>query len=268
MSIFNVLPAHGESTTTVPSLFGDDPAIATFGVGTGTDFFTTMAAVQDINASDTQTMVVPHDMNYGIDLSVAATVGSRPSSVTHDSLSVENNTFRIYSPDESKTDRLVTCALVLRDFGSAVELCLSAKRYADVLLPTIKGGDNLLQHTQKAYFESQTTEHPYLHLFQSIVINNLDDIVQNADLSEWAELFVILCTFANGDKFEGLTEQLGGRLEYQAGLMHVENDRCLEDGIANVMELRRTPTLTYLASGYLERLVNTWTEKLVEEEDC
>ncbi|KAF8550015.1 hypothetical protein OG21DRAFT_1488102 [Imleria badia] len=262
MSTSDAPPADGESTTTAPSLFGDDAAIGTFGAGTGADFFSTMA--QDTDVNDTQTMVVPHT-NYGIDSSVAATAGSRPSSVASESLSVKN-TFRIYPTDESETDRLITRALVLGDFDSAVELCLSAERYADALLLAIKGGNDLLQRTQKAYFERQTTEHPYLRLFQSIVTNDLDDIVQNADLSEWAEVFVVLCTFASGDEFGGLAEQLGVRLEFQAGVLRAEGQVGSEDNVADALELRKTATLTYLAAGRLERLVNIWIEELAEEE--
>ena len=256
-------PADGESTTTAPSLFGDDAAIATFGAGTGADFFSTMG--QDTDANDTQTMVVPHT-NYGIDSSVAATIGSGPSSIVSEILSVKSNPFRIYPTDESETDRLITRALVLGDFSSAVELCLSAERYADALLLAIKGGDDLLQRTQKAYFERQTTEHPYLRLFQSIVTNDLDDVVQNADLTEWAEVFVVLCTFASGDEFSGLAEQLGARLEFQARVLRSESQVDSEDQVPEALELRKTATLTYLAAGRLERLVNIWVEELAEEE--
>ena len=259
-------PADGESNTTAPSLFGDEAAIGPFGVGTGADFFNTMVAAPDTDANDTQTMVVPHT-NYGIDSSVAATVGSGPSSIASESLSVKNNTFRIYPTDESETDRLITRALVLGDFWSAVELCLSAERYADALLLAIKGGDDLLQRTQKAYFEHQTTEHPYLRLFQSIVTNDLDDVVQNADLTEWAEVFVVLCTFANDDEFGGLAEQLGARLEFQAGVLRrADSEVGSEDNVVDALELRKTATLTYLAAGRLERLVNIWIEELAEEE--
>lgn len=263
--VSDVPPADGESTTTAPSLFGDDAAIGVFGAGAGADFFSTIAAAQDTDTNVTRTMVVPHT-NYGVDSSVAATVGSGPSSVVSENLSVKNNTFRIYPTDESETDRLITRALVLGDFRSAVELCLSAERYADALLLSIKGGDDLLQRTQKAYFESQTTEHPYLRLFQSIVSNDLDDVVQNADLTEWAEVFVVLCTFANADEFGGLAEQLGARLEFQAEVLRAESEMDSEDNIADALELRKRATLTYLAAGRLERLVNIWIDELAEEE--
>ena len=81
-------------------------------------------------------------------------------------------------------DRLVTKSLVLGDFGSAVSLCLPAERYAGAILLTVKGGPELLNNTQKAYFEKRTANLPYLWLFQSIITEALADIVQNADLQE------------------------------------------------------------------------------------
>lgn len=240
----------GESTTTAPSLFGDEGAIGT-PQDAGADFFSSIGATSELE--------VPHH-NYGLDSSVAATIGSGPSSVASENL--KNNTFRIYPTDESETDGLVTKALVLGDFESAVSLCLSAERYADAILLAIKGGEDLLQRTQKAYFERRTTSYPYLRLFQSIVTNDLSDIVQNADLQEWQEIFVVLCTFASQEEFSNLAEQLGSRLEFQSSLMR-------EGGAENeddALELRKTATLTYLAAGRLERLLNIWIEELAEEE--
>ncbi|KAI6026643.1 hypothetical protein BKA83DRAFT_95000 [Pisolithus microcarpus] len=263
VSTSDVLPPDGESTTTAPSLFGDDP-VGTHHNDAGADFFSTMAAAPQDDSQDVP-LTIPHT-NYGVDSSVAATIGSGPSSVASasEALSSRGNTFRIYPAEESETDQLVTKALVLGDFESAVELCLSTERYADALLLAIKGGQDLLQRTQKAYFARQTTEHPYLRLFQSIVTNDLADVVQNADLTEWAEVFVVLCTFATNDEFGGLAEQLGSRLEFQAGVLRGQAEE--DDKAANALELRNTATLTYLAAGRLERLVNIWAEEMVEEE--
>lgn len=242
-----------ESTTTAPSLFGDDGPAGTPQLDSAVDFFSTMGLNQSAN-EDVQ--VVPHT-NYGVDSSVAATVGSRPSSAASDSL--KSHTFRIYPADESETDRLVTKALVVGDFESAVSLCLSVERFADAILLAVKGGPELLAHAQKAYFERRTVALPYLRLFQSVVTNDLADIVQNADLQDWQEIFVILCTFARADEFGGLAEQLGARLEFQASLARSEH-------ATEAPELRKNATLTYLAAGRLERLVNIWVEELAEEE--
>ena len=245
-------PLDTESTTTVPSLFGDD-------LGPGTpqeDFFNTIVQ----NGNDPHTVTIPH-MNYAVDSSVAATMGSRASSVSSETL---KNTFKIYPAEEGETDRLVTKALVLGDFESAVSLCLSSDRFADAILLAVRGGPELLQRTQKAYFERRTTTLPYLRLFQSIVSNDLSDIVQNADLQEWREIFVVLCTFAKDDEFSSLAEQLGARLEFQSVVSADEQMGYEADDLAS--EFRRNATLTYLAAARLERLVNIWNEEMSEEE--
>ncbi len=243
-----------ESTTTAPSLFGDDGPAGTPQLGSAADFFSAIGLNQ--SASD-DVPVIPHT-SYGVDSSVAATVGSRPSSAAA-SDTLKSHTFRIYPADESDTDRLVTKALVVGDFESAVSLCLSMERFADAILLAAKGGPDLLTRTQKAYFERRTVALPYLRLFQSVVTNDLADIVQNADLQDWQEIFVVLCTFAGADEFGGLAEQLGARLEFQASLARSEH-------ATEAPELRKNATLAYLAAGRLERLVNIWVEELAEEE--
>ncbi|KAI4524793.1 hypothetical protein K525DRAFT_262233 [Schizophyllum commune Loenen D] len=193
-------------------LFGDDAGNA----DDGEDFFA------NIGTPSQGEQLVPHH-NYPLDSSVAATIGSGPSS---------DNTFRIYPSDESETDRLITKALVLGDFESAVSLCLSCDRFADAIL---------LAKTQKAYFEKRTAALPYLRLFQSIVSNDLSDI-------EWQEIFV--------DEFANLAEELGRRLEFE-----------YDTGISSrAVEFRKNAMLTYLAAGKLERVANLWVEELVEEE--
>lgn len=260
-------PPDGESTTTVPSLLGDDH-IGTLDSDTGVDFFNTMAAPPQ-GSSQSGPLAIPRT-SYGVDSSVAATIGSEFSSVAgaSETLSLRGNTFRIYPPEESEMDQLVTKALVLGDFESAVELCLSTERYADALLLASKGGQDLLSRTQKVYFTRRTTAHPYLRLFQSIVTNDLADVVQNADLAEWAEIFVVLCAFASGDEFSGLAEQLGARLEFQAGILRAQVQEDASISAEQALGLRKTAMLTYLAAGRLERLVNIWIEEMAEEEAC
>ena len=240
-----------ESTTTAPSLFGDD--IGTPQMEAEADFFSTMGTIATSVPAHVQ---IPHH-NYAHDSSVAATIGSRPSSAASET--VKNNTFRIYPSEESEVDRLVTKALVIGDFESAVSLCLSAERFADAILLAVKGGPELLQRTQQTYFEKRTINLPYLRLFQSIVTEDLDDIVQNADLQEWQEIFVVLCTFAKPDEFANLAEQLGQRLEFNASIIKNTESTSADD-------LRKNATLTYLASGKLEKLVNIWIEEMAEEE--
>ena len=86
---------------------------------------------------------------------------------------------------------------------------MSTERYADAIMLAVKGGSVLLNNSQNAYFEKRTVNLPCLRLSQSIVTEDLADIVQNVDLQESMEMFVVLCTFAKGDEFVGLAKQLG-----------------------------------------------------------
>lgn len=246
-----------ESTATEPSLFADDVAIGTPQGDANADFF---AAMGNAPTALPGHVLVPHT-NYAADSSVAATIGSRPSSVASDTL--KTTTFKIYPNEESEIDRLLTKSLVLGDFESAVSLCLSVERYADAILLAVKGGPELLQRTQTAYFTRQTTSLPYLRLYQSIVSNDLDDIVQNAELKEWQEIFVILCTFAREDEFAGLAKHLGQRLEFQGKVIKAADPTGSE---AAQKEYRKNATLCYLAAGKLEQIVNIWIDELREEE--
>ncbi|EPQ27901.1 uncharacterized protein PFL1_04645 [Pseudozyma flocculosa PF-1] len=167
--------------------------------------------------------------------------------------------FRIYPAEESTADKLITRALVLGDFESAVSLCISSDRFADALLLAVRGGQDLLERTQKAYFEKRTAQLPYLRLFQSIVSNDLSDVVQNAELAEWQEIFVVLCTFAKQDEFSNLAEQLGQRLE--AKYISTQGS----DPSAS-KEHRRDAVLCYLAAGKLEKVAGMWIDEMREEE--
>ena len=71
------------------------------------------------------------------------------------------------------------------------------------------------------------------------------------------EIYVILCTFAKGNEFAGLAEQLSQQLEFTSSLRRgVEGD-----------EFRKNATLTYLTAGKLEKVVNIWIEEMSSEEE-
>jgi protein transport protein SEC31 len=101
-----------------------------------------------------------------------------------------------------------------------------------------------------------------LRLFQSIVTDDLADIVQNADLRGWQEIFAVLCTFASQDEFSSRAEQLGGRLEFHSTFKSSE----AAGSIAKAQEFRKNAMLTYLLAGCLEQLISSWVEEMIEEE--
>ena len=251
-----------ESETTEPSLFGDDGALGNAHQQATADFYSSLGtgtpASRPPTMSDRFNLSQHHFDVAGS--SVAATIGSRASSAASDNL--KTTTFRIYPQDESEADRLLTRALVLGDFDSAVSLCLSADRFADALLLAVRGGADLLAKTQKAYFERRTTTLPYLRLFQSIVSDDLTDVVQNADLGDWQEIFVVLCTFAKPEEYATLLEQLGQRLEYQSAVAKSSTST----GGSTALEQRRSAILCYLAAGKLEKVSKVWIDEMREEQ--
>lgn len=240
---------------TEQSLFDNEDAGAPAG---GADFFSSMAAGTLRNPQ--LDSVVPRGEVAAS--SVAATVGSRASSVRSEA--IKENNFHIYPSGEGDVDRLITQALVFGDFKSAVDLCLASERFADALLLAVRGGPDLLATTQKAYFNRHTTSRPFLRVFQSIVTEDLADIVQNADLAEWKVVFVVLCTFAKDSDFPNLADQLGQRLQHRSSVL--SNSDSPEAKVSS-KTARGDATLCYLAARKLEKVVSIWIDEMREEED-
>lgn len=239
---------------TEQSLFDEDPGTP---AGQAADFFSSMAAGTLRNPQ--LDSVVPRGEVAAS--SVAATVGSRASSVRSEA--IKENNFRIYPSGEGDVDRLITQALVLGDFKSAVDLCLASERYADALLLAVRGGPDLLASTQKAYFNRHTTTRPFLRVFQSIVTEDLVDIVQNADLAEWKVVFVVLCTFAKDGDFANLADQLGQRLQFRSQVLSNSDS---PEATLSAKTARGDATLCYLAAKKLEKVVSIWIDEMREEE--
>lgn len=240
----------GEGTEiTEPSLFGDD---APGQQQAAADFYSSIRSGRPA--------AIPDHLTAGerAQSSVAATMGSRTSSVASME-QLRTNTFKIYPSDELEADRLVTRAVILGDFDSAVTLCLALDRYADALLLAVRGGPDLLASTQKAYFRRHSSTTPYLRLFESVASDDLGDIVQNADLTDWQEIFVVLCTFARKDDFASYVESLGQRIEFAAA--QTKNADAQE-----ALRLRKNALLAYLAARRLEKVVSILVEEMAEEE--
>ena len=256
-------PVESETTTEAatteaakeePGLFGDASA-APGSAAASADFFGQIGTEGDAPKSALPSHLA--DTSIGGVPSAAATHGSagisRAGSRAGSDIT-KPSTFRIYPSNESEADRLITRALVLGDFESAVSLCISADRFADAILLAVRGGEDLLAKTQKLYFEQRTTSTPYLRLYQSIVSDDLADVVQNADLAEWEEIFVVLCTFARSEDFGNLAEQLGQRLEMQ----YIQ---------AKSKDARKNAVMCYLAAGKLEKVASIWIDEMKEEEE-
>ncbi|XP_037133476.1 protein transport protein Sec31A isoform X1 [Syngnathus acus] len=142
-------------------------------------------------------------------------------------------------PVSCDTDGLISQALLVGNFEGAVDLCLSDGRYAEAILLSISGGEELLKKTQHKYLSKQ--KNSISMLISSVVTQNWRDIVQSCELDNWKEALAALLTYAHPEEFAQLCDTLGGRLE-RGGT----EKRCLQ------------ACLCYICSGNIERLVECW----------
>ncbi|KAG7507635.1 transport protein Sec31A-like isoform X2 [Solea senegalensis] len=149
----------------------------------------------------------------------------------------ENSNFQI--PVSCDTDGLISQALLVGNFEGAVDLCLNDGRYAEAILLSISGGEELLKKTQQKYLSKQKNN--ISMLISSVVTQNWRDIVQSCELDNWKEALAALLTYANPEDFARLCDTLGGRLEHEG-----TEKRCLQ------------ACLCYICSGNVEKLVECW----------
>ncbi|XP_069011475.1 protein transport protein Sec31A isoform X1 [Embiotoca jacksoni] len=149
----------------------------------------------------------------------------------------ENSNFQI--PVSCDTDGLISQALLVGNFEGAVDLCLNDGRYAEAILLSISGGEELLKKTQQKYLSKQ--KNSISMLISSVVTQNWRDIVQSCELDNWKEALAALLTYAHPEDFARLCDTLGGRLEREG-----TEKRCLQ------------ACLCYICSGNIEKLVECW----------
>uniref|UniRef100_A0A8C5F3G5 SEC31 homolog B, COPII coat complex component n=1 Tax=Gadus morhua TaxID=8049 RepID=A0A8C5F3G5_GADMO len=137
------------------------------------------------------------------------------------------------------TDGLISQALLVGNFEGAVDLCLNDGRYAEAILLSISGGEELLKKTQQRYLDTQ--KNSISMLISSVVTQNWRDIVQSCELDNWKEALAALLTYAHPEEFAPLCDTLGGRLETEG-----TEKRSLQ------------ACLCYICSGNLEKLVECW----------
>ncbi|MFT7807196.1 protein transport protein Sec31B-like isoform X1 [Arapaima gigas] len=145
----------------------------------------------------------------------------------------------------SDTDGLISQALLVGNFEGAVDLCLSDGRFAEAILLSISGGEELLKKTQQRYLDKQKSS--VSMLISSVVTQNWTAVVQNCDLDSWKEALAVLLTYARPEEFAQLCDTLGARLEHEGA-----EKRCLQ------------ACLCYICSGNIEKLVQCWTQ----QKDC
>nr|XP_002745706.2 protein transport protein Sec31A isoform X21 [Callithrix jacchus]XP_054109179.1 protein transport protein Sec31A isoform X21 [Callithrix jacchus] len=138
-------------------------------------------------------------------------------------------------------DGLITQALLMGNFESAVDLCLHDNRMADAIILAIAGGQELLARTQKKYFAKSQSK--ITRLITAVVMKNWKEIVESCDLKNWREALAAVLTYAKPDEFSALCDLLGTRLENEGDSL-----------------LQTQACLCYICAGNVEKLVACWTK--------
>ncbi|KAI1179553.1 WD40 repeat-like protein [Nemania sp. FL0916] len=157
-----------------------------------------------------------------------------------------DNPFHLFGESDSPIEKQITKALMLGNFEKATEICLDEGRMADAFIIANCGGKDLVDRVQSAYLSQKTGMPSYLRLLGSVIVKNLWDVVYNADLGDWKETMVTLCTFADPTEFPDLCEALGDRI--------YESDS------------RKDASFCYLVGSKLEKVVDIWVAEYADAE--
>ncbi|KAK4101470.1 WD40 repeat-like protein [Parathielavia hyrcaniae] len=156
-----------------------------------------------------------------------------------------DNPFQLLGEGNTAEDQ-VTKAIIVGNFEKAVSICLKENRVADAFVLANCGGKDLVDKVQATYLAQKKGAPSYLRLVHSVTSKNLWDVVYNADLGNWKETMVTLCTFADPSEFPDLCEALGDRI-YESGS-------------------RKDASFCYLVGSKLEKVVDIWIAELQESE--
>ncbi|TPX63442.1 hypothetical protein SpCBS45565_g06633 [Spizellomyces sp. 'palustris'] len=168
--------------------------------------------------------------------------------------------------EQGDIDTLITKAIVLGDFETAVDIALGANRLSDALMLAVSGGPDLLLRTQQEYFKRQAKEKSYVRVLKSVVTGDLEDIVENGNLDGaeggWKDILALICTYGKAEDSSDLFSALGRRLEATSptGADGAEYRGATRDN------KKFAAVLCYLAAGDLKKVVNIWSRREIEEE--
>ncbi|KAL5502041.1 hypothetical protein EMCRGX_G008739 [Ephydatia muelleri] len=141
---------------------------------------------------------------------------------------------------DNDVDGLLSQALLVGNFESAVDICIGADRMADAMILAIAGGSHLLQRVQQLFFQKKQSK---VSKLMSVVVNkNWTDLARHGNLENWREILAALVTYAGPEDFASLCDLLGDRLEREGEGRHRDN-----------------ASLCYICSGNVEKFVECWT---------
>lgn len=171
-------------------------------------------------------------------------------------------------PKKFQLERQITQSIILGQYQSAVDACFANNRIVDAFLIAACGGPELVAATQQRYFE-QSSQTPYLRIVAGIIKGDLEDVVENADIENWTEIFGLICFHdRNTISFYRHCHTLGERM-LQASVIHGREDfvfgglLCLAasgdsaSAIRVLLQMEKSPSKQnyYVYADWLQRIV-------------
>ncbi|RHZ16037.1 hypothetical protein DYB37_001798 [Aphanomyces astaci] len=142
------------------------------------------------------------------------------------------------------SESIIKRLLLVGDFDAAVDVCLANFQLADALLLACQGGEELWIKTQEACLAAGKAR-PFMKIVKAMMKRDLAALVADSDGHQWTETLAILTTYATGDEFGVLVDQLAAKLE----------------ALGDVA----SATLCYMCSFNVEKTVTAWVKEAAIE---
>jgi len=137
----------------------------------------------------------------------------------------------------------ITAALLAGNIELAVDLAIKQNRFAEALILSIRGGQDLLLKTRARYFQKaagEGTDVSSVALIEAVAMGSWDKLVEHCGLDSWREVLAALVTYTDTDTKQALAGCLADRLAAAGG-----------ENVVNGL-------LCYMVAGDLEKVVSSW----------
>ncbi|KAH9094474.1 hypothetical protein LEN26_018312 [Aphanomyces euteiches] len=142
------------------------------------------------------------------------------------------------------SEDIIKRSLLVGDFEAGVEVCLQNHQLADALLLACQGGEELWNKTQEACLAAGK-HRPFMKIVKAMMKRDLASLVEESDVKLWTETLAIPTTYATGDEFGTLVDQLAAKLEAHGDVT--------------------SATLCYMCSFNVDKTVTAWVKESVIE---
>uniref|UniRef100_A0A060TIW1 Protein transport protein SEC31 n=1 Tax=Blastobotrys adeninivorans TaxID=409370 RepID=A0A060TIW1_BLAAD len=175
---------------------------------------------------------------------------------------VPQGPFQLVSDSKDSVETKITRALLNGRITDAVDICIKEDRLDDALILALNGDDESKRRVQNVYLAKHASAKPFIRLLTSVNKKKLDDVVDNADVSQWQDIIVGLFTYSSSDtEFSELCGRLGDRL--LAKRNDIKNKTS-----AKAMELRNSAVLCFVAGANLEKASAIWLQEVSDNENA